>query len=169
MNIRSLMSLVATGVLTSGCSWGSMESFSSSASPPPPPGAQAAVAPPPGAFPVDRMVGNWGVASYRDPKDKGRVEAQARAACKQPYVISKGPTDGVIMYVADDTTPHELTLKYGEGGKTYLGFAGPPGDAQDREMLTLNDRLMVARYVDPDTNNRYGTLIYVRCGASRAT
>jgi hypothetical protein len=121
----------------------------------------------PAAFPVDRLVGSWGVASYREEKDRSRTEAQARAQCKLPYVIAKGPTDGVMMHVADDTTIHELTLKGGPGGKTYLGFAGPPGDDQDREILASNDKMFVARYVNPETNARYGTFIYTRCNSAR--
>jgi hypothetical protein len=124
--------------------------------------AAAAAAP----YSADRLVGSWGVASYRDEKDRPRTETQARAQCKLPYVIKRGPTDGVIMHVADDATPHELGLKQGDDGKVYLGFAGPAGDQQDRQILSINDREFVTRYVDPDTNARYGTLVYVRCGKS---
>jgi hypothetical protein len=138
-----------------------------SVTPSPPPEAAAAPAAP-AAYSVDRLIGSWGVASYRNDKDKARTETQARAQCKLPYKITKGPTDGVIMYVADDATPHELTLKGSADGKTYLGFAGPPGDTQDREILSFTDKMFVARYVDPDTNTRYGTLIYVRCTAARS-
>ena len=125
----------------------------------PPPEVAAAPAP----YSVDRLVGSWGVASYREEKDRARTEAAARAQCKLPYVIKRGPTDGVIMHVADDATPHELTLKKGSDGKVYLGFAGPPGDTQDRVILSMSDREFVTQYVDPDTNTRYGTLVYVRC------
>jgi hypothetical protein len=121
----------------------------------------------PASYPVDRLVGKWGVASYRQEKDKARTEAQARAQCKLPYVISKGPTDGVMMHVADDPTPHELRLKGAPGGKTYLGFEGSPGDEQDREILSMSDNTFVARFVSPETNTRYGTFIYVRCGAAQ--
>ena len=131
-------------------------------SPAPAPQAAPALAPAT-AFSVDRLVGSWGVASYREEKDRARTEAQARAQCKLPYVITRGPTDGVIMHVADDTTPHELALKGGPDGKTYLGFAGPPGDDQDRVFLTFKDNLFVVRYINPETNTRYGTFIYVRC------
>ena len=117
----------------------------------------------PAAYPVDRLVGKWGVASYRQEKDKARTEAMARAQCKLPYTISKGPTDGVMMHVADDPSPHELTLKGGPQGKTYLGFEGPPGDDQDREILSMSENEFVVRYINPETNDRYGTLIYVRC------
>jgi hypothetical protein len=125
----------------------------------PKPGAEDS--PPP--FSADRLVGAWGVASYREEKDRSRTEVQARAQCKLPYLIKRGPTDGVIMHVADDATPHELALKRGSDGKVYLGFAGPAGDSQDRVILSMNDKEFIARYVDPDTNTRYGTFVYVRC------
>ena len=120
------------------------------------------------AYSVGKLIGSWGVASYRVDKDKARTEAHARAQCKLPYVIVKGPTDGVMMHVADDTTIHELTFKGGPDGKTYLGFAGPPGDDQDREILSLTDTMFVARYVNAETNSRYGTFIYVRCKTARS-
>jgi hypothetical protein len=122
----------------------------------------------PAAYPVERLVGSWGVASYRQDKDRARTEAQARAQCKLPYAIAKGPTDGVMMHVADDPTPHELTLKGGPGGKTYLGFEGPPGDDQDREILSMTDNMFVARFVNPEINSRYGTFVYVRCNKARS-
>ena len=128
----------------------------------PAPDVSAAPAP----YSVNRLVGAWGVASYREEKDRVRTEAQARAQCRLPYVIKRGPTDGVIMHVADDATPHELGLKKGDDGKVYLGFAGPPGDAQDREIVSITDREFITRYVDPDTNARYGVLVYVRCSKS---
>ena len=127
------------------------------------PAAPAPETAPPAPYPVERLVGSWGVASYRDEKDRPRTEAQARVQCKLPYVIKRGPTDGVLMHVADDATPHELGLKKGDDGKVYLGFAGPPGDAQDRVILSIADREFITRYVDPDTNTRYGTMVYVRC------
>ena len=67
--------------------------------------------------------------------------------------------------VADDAKLYELRLKGDAAGKTYLGFEAPPGDPQDREILSSTDRLMTMRFVDPDSNRRYGTFVYVRCGA----
>lgn len=159
MRYRGIVLTAAASGLLSGCLGGATGSVA-----PAPPSASVS----PAAYPVASLVGSWGVASYREEKDRARTEAQARAQCKLPYVIAKGPTDGVIMHVADDTTPHELTLKGGPGGKTYLGFAGPPGDDQDREILSLNDKMFVARYVNPETNSRYGTFIYVRCNSARS-
>ena len=151
--------ILATGL--AGCQSLGLGRSDSPAAPAPDVSAAA-----PAPYSADRLVGSWGVASYRDEKDRARTEAQARAQCKLPYVIKRGPTDGVIMHVADDATPHELGLKKGDDGKVYLGFAGPAGDAQDRVILSISEREFVARYVDPDTNTRYGTLVYVRCARS---
>ena len=123
-------------------------------------GAVASVPPP---YSVDKLVGNWGVASYRMEKDRARIEGKAKEQCKLPFVIKKGPTDGVLMHVADDPDVHELTLKATADGKVYLGFAGPPADAQDLQILSMTDKMFTARYVDPDTDARFGTLVYVRC------
>ena len=91
-------------------------------------------------LPPDPLIGKWGLASYRDAKDRARTEKMARAQCSNAYVIAKGPTNGVMMHVADDPKPYELELKKGSDGKTYLGFHAPPGDPQDREVLELNSK-----------------------------
>lgn len=144
-------------LLTTGCA-GVMDTVMAPIAPPP-----AASAPP--AFPVETLVGNWGIASFRDEKDRKRTENMARSQCKLPYKITKGPTDGVMMHVADDPQLYELTLKGSRDGKTYLGFNAPPGDPQDREILSHSNDLIVMRFVDPDANTRFGTFIYVRCKA----
>lgn len=111
----------------------------------------------------EQLVGKWGMASFREEKDRKRVEAQARAQCRLPYEIARGPKDGVMMHVADDPKLYELRIKGGSDGKTYLGLEAPPGDWQDREILSVTEREMVMRFVDPDAHARYGTFIYVRC------
>jgi len=119
----------------------------------------------PAAFARERLVGRWGVASFHTDKDRPRTEREARAQCSLPYTIAKGPTDGVMMHVADDPKLYELRLKGDRAGRTYLGFESPPGDPQDREILSATDNLMLMRFVDPDANRRYGTFVYVRCSA----
>lgn len=114
-------------------------------------------------FPQDKLIGKWGIASYRIEKDRNRTEAQAKAQCKLPYVIAKGPTDGILMHVADDPQLHELKLKGAAGGKAYLGFEGPPADAQDREIVSFSDNLIIMRFIDPEVHKRYGIFVYVRC------
>ncbi len=114
-------------------------------------------------FPTDALIGNWGAASYREVKDRPRVEAQARAQCKLPYKIAKGPTDGVMMYFADDPKLYELKVKPATDGKVYIGFEGPPGGWQDREVLAYSGDRMELKFVDPEINGRYGVFIFVRC------
>jgi hypothetical protein len=113
----------------------------------------------------EALIGRWGVASFRQEKDRQRVATQARAQCKLPYTIASGPTGGVMMHVADDSALYELRPKGSSHGKTYLGLEAPPGHVQDREILSISEREMVMRFVDPDANNRYGTFVYVRCAA----
>lgn len=129
------------------------------------PSAPVASAPPPAGFTNAQLLGRWGVASFHTAKDRARTEAEARAQCGQPYVIAKGPTDGVMMHVADDPKLYELKLKGGPGGKIYLGFEAPAGDPQDREILSHTPKVMTMRFVDADAYGRYGTFVFVRCGA----
>jgi hypothetical protein len=120
----------------------------------------------PAAFGRERLVGRWGIASFHTDKDRPRTEREAKAQCGQPYTIAKGPTDGVMMHVADDPKLYELRLKGDAAGRTYVGFEAPPGDAQDREIVSSTDSLMIMRFVDPEAHRRYGTFVYVRCGAA---
>jgi hypothetical protein len=119
---------------------------------------------PPASIQRERLIGNWGIASFHAEKDRKRTEAEARAQCSSPYKITKGPTDGVMMHVADDPKLYELKVKGGPGGKTYVGFEAPAGHSQDREILAATDTVITLRFVDAETHRRYGTFIYVRCG-----
>lgn len=111
----------------------------------------------------DAIVGSWGIASFHNDKDRKRTEAQAKAQCSQPYVITRGPHDGVMMHVADDPKLYELRLKASPDGRNYLGFEAPAGDPQDREVLSVSPNMLTFRFVDPDANRRYGTFVFVRC------
>lgn len=112
----------------------------------------------------EMLIGRWGVASFREEKDRARATAQARSFCtRQPYEITAGPRNGVMMHAADDPKLYELRLKGASDGKTYLGFEAPPGDWQDRVILSASNDQLVMRFVDPEIHNRYGTFIYVRC------
>lgn len=155
---RPALAITACGLLLALAACGGGESLQSSA------GSSATSAPAPAKISREALVGRWGVASFHTDKDRKRTEAEARGQCKQPYVIAKGPGDGVMMHVADDPKLYELRLKAGPGGKTYLGFEAPAGDPQDRELLSVTPKEITARFVDPDANARYGTFIYSRCG-----
>lgn len=156
----AVMSALALALSACGTVDGGVQPTASAVSAPVQPGALVER---PTSMRREQMVGRWGVGSFREEKDRPRVVAQARAQCRLPYVIALGPKDGVMMHAADDARLYELRLKGGSDGKTYLGFEGPPGDWQDREVVSLTDREMVLRFVDPEINSRYGTFVYVRC------
>jgi hypothetical protein len=113
----------------------------------------------------DEIVGRWGLASFQNPNDRARTETQAKAQCKQPYVITAGTSGGVVMHLADQATPQELRLKGSPGGKNYIGPAGPAGGEQDREIVSFDGRVLITRFIDKDAATRYGNMVYVRCGA----
>ena len=139
-------------------------------SPAPPEPAAPPVTPTlPPAFPPQDLVGRWGLAAYHVATDRERTEAAALNACSQPYVITLGPGGGVMMHLADQATPSELKLKGAPGGKTFIGPAeDPPGGQQDREVEQFDGRILITRWIDPDVQGRYGTMVYVRCPAEGA-
>ena len=117
----------------------------------------------PATIRADQIVGLWGIASYQDPKDRTRVEAAAKAQCKLPYVITSGASGGVVMHLADEAAPQDLRLKGSPGGKNYIGPPGPAGEEKDREVVSVDSRLLITRFVDPDAAKHYGNMVYVRC------
>ena len=154
-----VLALLALGL--SGCANVS-NPFSISKAPEPVPEVVPTL--PPG-FPPQDIVGRWGLAAYHREDDKVRTEAAAANQCRQPYIITLGPTGGVMMYLADQSTPSELRLKGAPGGKTYIGPEGdPPGSLQDREVISFDGRILVLRWMDSEVQGRYGTMVYVRCG-----
>lgn len=133
-------------------------------------GGTQTAAPEPGTGPeipstirAEEIVGRWGLAAYHKPEDRARTEAAAKGQCKQPYVIGQGATGGVIMHLPDEATPQELRLKGSQSGKNYIGPAGPAGGEKDREIVSFDGRVLQTKFIDPDANSRYGTMVYVRC------
>jgi hypothetical protein len=131
-----------------------------SSSPAPAPTAVAAV-----PVATDALIGKWGLASYHSDADKARTETAAFAQCNKPYVIAKGQNGGVMMHIADQAQPEELFVKTGADGRTFLGPPGQAGAPADREIVSFDNGVMVAKWVDPDAATRYGTMIYARCKA----
>jgi hypothetical protein len=75
----------------------------------------------------------------------------------------------VIMHLADQSQPTELSLKGGPDGKNYIGLGEEPaGGQRDREIVGFDGRVLVTRFVDQEVAGRYGTSVYVRCGAEGA-
>ena len=68
------------------------------------------------------------------------------------------------MHLADQPKAEELRLKGGPGGKTYVGPAGEAGGISDRDVISFDGRVLVLRWMDPEVQGRYGTMVYVRCG-----
>ncbi|HEY1475035.1 MAG TPA: hypothetical protein VGF53_13245 [Pseudolabrys sp.] len=169
-SLGTVLVLASLAVGLAACSSVSMPQLLSPSQPQPPAAPQTEIVPllPP-AFPPRDVVGRWGLAAYHKDEDRPRIQTAAANQCSQPYVISLGPSGGVMMHLADQAKPEELRLKGAPGGKTYIGPAeDPPGGAQDREVLSFDGRVMVLRWMDPEIQGRYGTMVYVRCGAEGA-
>ena len=149
-------------ILLTGCA--TQMSVAPEAAPPPPAGA-----PLPASIPAQDLVGRWGLAAYHNEADRGRTEAAARGQCRQPYNITRGPGGGVVMHLPDQSQPTELLLKGGPDGKNYIGLAEEPaGGQRDREIVSFDGRVLITRFTDPEVSGRYGTSVYVRCGAETA-
>ncbi|MBV8575220.1 MAG: hypothetical protein JOZ58_09320 [Acetobacteraceae bacterium] len=162
--VANLSVISALAILLGACSSFNLGSFglgSSSSTPAPEPGVAPEM---PATIRSEELVGKWGLASFQNPADRARTEKQAQAQCKQPYVIGAGQSGGVVMHLADQATPQELRLKGSQGGKNYIGPAGPPGGEQDREIVSFDGRVLITRFVDKDAATRYGNMVYVRCG-----
>jgi len=129
------------------------------------PPTPAVVAP---AVSTDQLVGKWGFAAYHRDEDRDRTIKEAKAQCNRPYVIAKGPNGGLMMNLADQRELSELVLKGGPSGETYLGPPGAGGTADDRIVSNVDANSFTTVWVDPDNASRYGTSVYVRCGAKRS-
>lgn len=159
--------LVALTIGLAACSTGGPQLFGTSQQAQPPQPEVVPTLPP--AFPAQDLVGRWGLAAYHKIEDRPRIEAAAAQQCSNPYVITLGPGGGVMMHLADQATPSELRLKGAPGGKTYIGPAeDPPGGSQDRLVESFDGRILVLRWMDSEVQGRYGTMVYVRCGAEGA-
>jgi hypothetical protein len=132
--------------------------------PPPPPVPQVTPILPP-TFPAQDLVGRWGLAAYHREDDRARTVKAAAGQCRNPYLISPSPTGGVMMHLADQSTPSDLQLKGAPGGKNFIGPRGePPGNNEDREVVSFDGRVLILRWMNPEVQGRYGTMVYVRCG-----
>jgi hypothetical protein len=158
--LAAVAAMLLAGCASQQISWGG---FGGSSEPPP---AQPAATLLPASIPAADLVGRWGLAAYHKEEDRGRTEAAARGQCRNPYTIGRGAGGGVIMHLADQAQPTELSLKGGADGKNYIGPPDEPAPGQrDREIVSFDGRVLITRFVDPEVAGRYGTSVYVRCGA----
>jgi len=125
----------------------------------------------PSQYRPEEIVGRWGYGAFHRDEDLKRTEGAARGQCGQPVEITRGPSGGVMMYLADSAQLQELQLKGSASGKNYIGPPGDAGGPQDREIVSFDGRTMVLKWMDPEVAGRYGTGVYVRCapeGSARA-
>lgn len=137
----------------------------------PPPAAAIPEATVPGAPPAapvvisaGDLVGSWGLTSFTTDAGYEKALAEGRNACSNPYVIAAGANGGVMMYLADQSVASEVFIKTG-GGRVFIGPHGQPGDRRDREITSASGGVVIMKWVDPSVAKRYGTMIFVRCGA----
>jgi hypothetical protein len=132
---------------------------------PPPPMAPEVTPTLPPTFPAQDLVGRWGLAAYHREDDRARTVEAAAKQCRNPYLISPSPTGGIMMHLADQSTRSDLALKGAPGGKNFIGPHGePPGSTEDRQVVSFDGRVLILRWMDPEVQGRYGTMVYVRCG-----
>jgi hypothetical protein len=153
-----------------GCETGSMGNFGNFGNFGTPQPAEPAAPQPmqlmPPTFPAQNLVGRYGLTAYHKEADRERTITAAANQCRNPYVITMGPTGGVMMHLADQSTPTELALKGAPGNKNFIGPKDePPASPQDREVVSFDGRVLTLRWMDPEVQSRYGTMVYVRCGA----
>lgn len=154
---RSVVGVAAAAIALSACATNPPEQA--------PPQAAAVAPEMPASIRPEEMVGRWGYGAYHNESDRMRTETAARAQCGQPVVINRGPNGGVMMYLADSPQLQELHLKGSPAGQNFVGPPGPAGGPQDRQIVSIDGRSMVLRWINPDIASRYGTGVYVRCAA----
>jgi hypothetical protein len=154
--LPSILVLASLGLALAGCA------TKPEAPPPPPTPAVLPTLPP--SFPAQQLVGRWGLTAYHKEEDRERTVKAAANQCRNPYVITPGPTGGIMMHLADQSTPSELRVKGAPGHKDYIGPGDePPASMQDREVVRFDGNVLILRWVDPEVQGRYGTMVYVRC------
>jgi hypothetical protein len=134
-------------------------------------GVAPTAAPPPAAIPTVTLSaadlpGRWGLASYRVETDRARTETEAKGACGNPYKIEAGANGGVMMHLADQSAPSEVFVKTDSSGRVFIGPLGPPAVQQDRQVMSYENGVLVAAWLDAGVRERFGTMVFVRCGAA---
>jgi hypothetical protein len=162
------LAVVSAALALAGCETTNMGgTFSGTPQPAEPAASNVPLMPP--SFPAQNLVGRYGLTAYHVEADRERTITAAANQCRNPYIITMGPTGGVMMHLADQSSPTELALKGAPGNKNYIGpKEDPPASAQDREVVSFDGRVLTLRWMDPEVQSRYGTMVYVRCGAEGA-
>jgi hypothetical protein len=108
---------------------------------------------------TEDLVGRWGVAAYWSDSDAANVTRQARGFCSQPYVVSRGPNGGAMMFEAFEGRPREMVVRSGEI------VAADGGNARvTKAVSSWNGQVLVFSYVDAEPKRKYGNMVFARCG-----
>ncbi|MGL4634398.1 MAG: hypothetical protein ACRCWF_00305 [Beijerinckiaceae bacterium] len=108
---------------------------------------------------TDDLVGRWGVAAYWNAGDAAKTTAQARSFCNQPYVITKGPKGGAVMFEAFDGKRREYLIQSGQI------VAADGADAKTTKTISSwTGQTLVFNYVEEEAKRKYGNMVFVKCG-----
>jgi hypothetical protein len=112
---------------------------------------------------VDYFVGSWGVVSYNDERDLGRMIGVARGYCNIPYRISRRSADTFEMFVAENLREVRLMTQQ---GKIFIVPAQADNNVlRGARELTIRDaNVFTLRYLENANHARYGLNVFVRCG-----
>lgn len=113
---------------------------------------------------ADQLVGRWGLAAYFREADAAKVTAAARGFCNAPYIIARGPNGGVMLNQPDQPQKSEHVIASSFTGRTTIGPASDTSGAKDREFVSFQPNQFVLRWLEPTVANRYGVMVFVRCG-----
>jgi hypothetical protein len=107
---------------------------------------------------TEDLVGRWGVAAYWNAADAAKIQGAARSACSQPYVITRGPGGGVMMFESFEGRPREMQVRGNQ-------IVASSGDArQTKDITSWNGSMLVFNYVDEEAKRKYGNMVFVKCG-----
>jgi hypothetical protein len=113
---------------------------------------------------VDYFIGSWGVVTYNDANDLGRMIGVARSYCNIPYRIERRTPETFAMYVAENLRDVRLME---QRGRWYI----VPTEADNnvlrgaRELTIRDSNTFMLRYLENHNHARYGLNVFVRCGA----
>jgi hypothetical protein len=107
---------------------------------------------------TEDLVGRWGVAAYWNAGDAARTQAAARSACSAPYIISRGPSGGAMMFEAFEGRPREMQVRGGQ----IVAVSGE--SRQTKDITSWTGGMLVFNYVDDEAKRKYGNMVFVRCG-----
>lgn len=116
---------------------------------------------------VDFFIGSWGVVSFNDDRDLGRMIGVARSYCNIPYRINRRSADTFEMFVAENLREVRLMTQQ---GKVFIVPAQADNNVlRGARELTIRDaNVFTLRYLENANHARYGLNVFVRCGARAA-